>query len=84
MTLPIIRTVNIPQVLEQIYAAQALMTTLPPTDEAKITALRRAVDSAISVVVIYLKLGREPRVMPKHYAGVDRLAKLLEDLRTTC
>jgi len=78
------RTVNIPIVLEQIYEAQALMQALPDTDDAKRERLRRAVDSATSVVVIYLKLGREPRVMEKHCAGIDKLTRALEESRTTC
>jgi hypothetical protein len=78
------RTVNIPRVLEQIYTAQALMQSLPDSDDVKRETLRRAVDSATSVVVIYLKLGREPRIMERHCAGIDKLARALEEFGTTC
>lgn len=77
------KKLHIPTVLEEIYTAQELMTSKLVNDLQK-EQLRRAVDSAISVVVIYLKLGREPRVMDKHFAGIDKLRKVLAEHSTTC
>jgi hypothetical protein len=77
------KKLHIPNVLEEIYSAQDLMASKTVNDLER-EQLRRAVDSAISVVVIYLKLGREPRVMEKHFAGIDKLRKVLERHGPTC
>jgi hypothetical protein len=78
------KSVNIPKALEMIYEAQARMQSLPDSADTQRETLRRAVDSALSVVVIYLKLGREPRVMEKHHVGIVKLERALEETRTTC
>jgi hypothetical protein len=76
--------VNILGVLESIYEAQEILRDTPVDDVERVEMLERAIDTAISVVVIYLKLGRAPRVMEKHLAGIERLNKVLDVCRTTC
>ncbi|TDN70471.1 hypothetical protein [Paraburkholderia sp. BL10I2N1] len=69
------RTLNIQHTLERIYAAQE---RIPHVDDLKKKELQLAIDAAVSVVVIYLKLGREPAIKEKHWAGVKKLDSVME------
>jgi hypothetical protein len=68
---PKTRPLHIAQLLLEVHEAQDLAKSLADKQLEASMDLSKAIDVAISVIVIYIKLGREPRVSPKHWEGVD-------------
>jgi hypothetical protein len=77
------RPLNIVRLLQQVHAAQAgaaAIDPLAPAEEIeRRTHIEEAVNTAVSVIAIYIKLGPEPKVSPRHWEGVQHFYDVLAE-----
>jgi hypothetical protein len=81
-----VRQIDVLQTLEQIYLAQDRLREEAHVDvgSPRVLQLSNAIDAAVSVVAIYMKLGRTPKIQRKHAIGLVMLDEALADSKTPC